>query len=462
MQYRDGDSGQAFGDVEARRPHMESLFATLEEAGIDRADLYLAWDFTVASQDNLAGRILHIRDDALATLGGAAPAFTVTKVTETPDTGIARRVEGTFEVPLYLTGDGGPGQGFANDPTTGLPVRNGTYTATYSCQLPTVTGTAAARAVLYGHGLFGDQSEVYSSAQRAMTRNHDMAYCATDWIGMSGSDVGNAATILQDVSTFNTLVDREQQGFLNFVLLGRLMTLPDGFSSNAAFQFGSGEPRIDASTLFYDGNSQGGILGGALVAVSPDIEAGVLGVVGMNYSTLLERSVDFDPFAAVMKPNYPSAPERVLGLQLIQMLWDRGEVDGYAAHLTDDPLPGSGANRVLLHTALGDHQVAPFTAEILARTAGMSIHRPVYGAGRTTDVDPGWGLPSIDYPSTGSALVVWDSGAPLAPLENVPPRAGRDPHGDPRADADAQQQKSDFLASGGSVTDVCGVVPCTA
>ena len=92
----------------------------------------------------------------------------------------------------------------------------------------------------------------------------------------------------------------------------------------------------------------------------------------------------------------------------------------------------------------------------------MSIHRPIYGPGRTTDVDPGWGLPSIDYPSSGSALIVWDSGSPLAPLQNVPPRAGRDPHGDPRSDAEAQQQKSDFLRHDGSVTDVCGASPCTA
>ena len=59
---------------------------------------------------------------------------------------------------------------------------------------------------------------------------------------------------------------------------------------------------------------------------------GVLGVAGMNYSSLLERSVDFDPFFDIMKVNYPNAVDRVVGLQLIQMLWDRGENDGYATH----------------------------------------------------------------------------------------------------------------------------------
>ena len=51
--------------VNARRPHMESLFNTLGQAGIDRDDLYLAWDFTVASQRNLSERALLMRDDVV-------------------------------------------------------------------------------------------------------------------------------------------------------------------------------------------------------------------------------------------------------------------------------------------------------------------------------------------------------------------------------------------------------------
>ena len=47
---------------------MEEIFATLGQAGIERT-LYLAWDFTVASERNLTERALSMRDDAFAQLG---------------------------------------------------------------------------------------------------------------------------------------------------------------------------------------------------------------------------------------------------------------------------------------------------------------------------------------------------------------------------------------------------------
>src|SRR5207245_4610635 len=54
---------------EARRAHMEELFATLARAGIKRGELFLAWDFTVASRQSLTQRMLSIRDDAFRQLG---------------------------------------------------------------------------------------------------------------------------------------------------------------------------------------------------------------------------------------------------------------------------------------------------------------------------------------------------------------------------------------------------------
>jgi hypothetical protein len=55
--------------INRRRGHFERIFETLRKAGIERRDLYLAWDFTVASDQSITGRALHMRDDAFASLG---------------------------------------------------------------------------------------------------------------------------------------------------------------------------------------------------------------------------------------------------------------------------------------------------------------------------------------------------------------------------------------------------------
>ena len=44
--------------VESRRPHMESLISTLQANGFQRSNLYMTWDFTVASEHSLSDRAI--------------------------------------------------------------------------------------------------------------------------------------------------------------------------------------------------------------------------------------------------------------------------------------------------------------------------------------------------------------------------------------------------------------------
>jgi hypothetical protein len=291
---------------------------------------------------------------------------------------------------------------------------------------------------------------------------------------MANEDIGNAVTILGNFSFFPSLADRLQQGFVNFMYLGRLMIHPDGFAADPAFQ-DEGRSVIDGRRLFYDGNSQGGIFGGALTALAPDFTRAVLGVPGMNYSTLLRRSVDFDTYSLVLAPAYPDLLTRPLLLSMVQMLWDRGDANGYAHHMTHDPLRDTPAHKVLMHVALGDHQVAQVAAEVEARTIGAKLRTPSVDSGRSFDRVPFFGIPPIRwFPFDGSAFVIWDTGpvrpdgqggetgTPPAPITNTPPRVGDDPHSAPRSDPSARVQKSEFLRLDGRVVDVCGARPCYA
>lgn len=495
--YRDGtDTGN--DAYEQRRPAMEALFGELQQAGIDRDSLTLTWDFTVASQSSLTDRLLAIRDDAFNRLNGGAPRFTITEVGPAIQgdvrEGLSRGITGTFEVPNYLNQVGGvPGSRFNydSDAADALPtVLNGNdvFTARFRCQVPVSavadfdnpdTTITPARAALYGHGLFGEGpgGEFRAGNVRAMQVEHNILFCATDWSGMSTEDfmAGVMQHLLADISRFPEQVDRSQQGILAAMYLAELLRHPDGFASHPAFRHGADDTLIyDPSEVFYDGNSQGGILGGALVATAPNIHRGVLGVPGSNYSLLLRRYGDFNTrFGFIMYQAYQDELDRSLVFALMQMLWDRAENNGYLSHLAGRHLPNTPTDkRVLLHVALGDYQVTHWSAEIMARTIGAAIHEPTVRLGRTTDSNPYFGIPVIDqYPYNGHALMIWDSGNvdpdtssgnPLPPIINRGPdtSVGRDPHESPRSTVAARRQKSEFMKTDGVVIDVCGDGPC--
>jgi len=488
--YRDGVPSKQ-PEINAQRGRFEAIFSRLQKSGINRKDLYLAWDFTVASDQSNSGRELSMRDGAFAQLGdtdladgvpqGSSPSFQVTSVEANPNPGqIARRVKGTFQVPCYLFPDCGPGGRMQLD-SGGAPIQNGTWTANFDCIVPeaAVSGPAgSARPSLYGHGLFGRAAEVGSGPQRELSQAHDIVQCATDEIGMSESDLPVVVAALQNISAFPAIPDRLQQGLLDELYLGRALISPTGFSTDPAFHqdgtLASGSV-LNTNHLYYNGNSQGGIMGGALTAVSPDFTRASLGVPAMNYSVLLPRSVDFDEFAKVLYGFYPNETARPLVLDLMQMLWDRGEPNGYAARMTSDPLPNTPAHQVLLDVAFGDHQVTDYQADVEARTIGAAAHRPGLFPGRWPNTDVLWNVPTISsYPYTGSAIYYWDGGpvreepagsgtilgTEPPPYENLPNRTGADPHGLPRATPAEQQLVSDFFDGAIQQSDSCGGGPC--
>lgn len=453
------------GPGDARVTHMDRIFQDLQETGwkisSNPRDLYLAWDFTTASTQNVTGRLLAIRDNAFEQLGetkaqinagieaGGAPPFTVSAVTDftgsqNPD--IAREITGTFSVPCYIAPTcsppvkcknlnsaspfddcPSPGSFYYTDPLNPDAVPSQVPGQTYQAGFICVVGRSAfeerklLRPVEYGHGLFGSDAEVTAAPQEAMANREAMIYCATDWFGWANADVPNALLALSDLSNFPVLADRGQQGVLNFLYLQRLMIDPGGFASDPAFQYSPGKTFIDLSDgVYYDGNSQGGIFGGTVCAVSIDARRCALGVPGMDYSILLPRSTDYvapesvgqaltgaatNPAGFLAKPTslvgfstffdlfYPDQAQRLLTLEIVQTLWDRVDPDGYAGHMTASAEggllpdctgrgvvsaeaearacpPATPDHHVLLQVAWGDHQVANVTAFDEARTIG--------------------------------------------------------------------------------------------
>jgi hypothetical protein len=456
------------------RSTTKAVRKALKRAKVKRKSVFVAFDFTVASDKSLTNRLLAMRNDAFRQLGdtdladgkiqGSAPKYTITDVKDfTPEENskLLRTVRGTFEVPCYMTQPGCPPGArlhYSSSAKDALPTQmpGNVQTAKFQCNIPRAAVGAPSRIGIYGHGLLGDETQINEDNIQDMSAEHDFTFCATQWSGMAAEDVPNAVQILGDFSKFPSLADRLQQGIVNTLYLGRLLRHPQGFAANAAFA-----GLLDTSNEYFDSNSQGAILGGVTTAVAPDWGRAVLGVATMDYGVLLPRSTDYATYEAVFAPAYPDPGTRITILALAQMLWDRGETDGWTQHMTTVPPKNTIPHQVLMHVAVGDHQVANVMSDIEARSIGASTAEL---PARSNDKTPLFGIPRISaYPFKGSAAIVyWDGGnqTPLPPVTDVPASGGADPHSFPRKTPAARQQKSDWLSPTGSLTDACGGLPC--
>lgn len=402
--------------VESRRPLYIDIFAQLEDAGVPRDELQLAWDFTVASREDTNGRVLSMRDAALEAVGDG-PTYEILSVDDDVSASIFRRIRGEIEVPLFLD-DPGPG-GVLVLGEDGLPEQNGTARYGFTMMVPYSAQANPAPGVLFGHGLFGDQSQVEASAFGELSNAGNIIFVGVDWIGMSSEDPALIGLIVQNgnLGNFRTLPDRLQQSLVNFLLVTRM--LRTSIVDDDALQF-EGNPMLDGEESYYYGGSQGGIMGASYMALSTDVTRGILAVPGQSYNLLLERSVNFDAFVDIIDSTYPQAYDRQMLLGLVQLLWDRAEPSGLSRHIVNDLLPGTPSHEVLLLDSIGDHQVSTLGAHVMARTIGIPLL-----AENPREV---WGLEQAKGP-VGSALVEFDFGLPPEPLGNEPMREGEDPHG---------------------------------
>jgi hypothetical protein len=260
-------------------------------------------------------------------------------------------------------------------------------------------------------------------------------FAATDLIGMSDEDLVPILGALGsgDVGALRTMFDRLHQGFVNHIALIRMMKTT--FAADEMFgQYVKGDE------AYYYGISQGGIMGSVVMATTPDVERGALGVMGQPYSFLLFRSVDFNRFLEIIKAVYPDFRQQQFLVSLIQMPWDRVEPDGYTHHIRENPLPGTNAKEVLTRVAIGDHQVTTYAAHVMART----LKAPHL----TTGLRSVWGLEEVTSTSEGSFYTEYDFDVPGEPFCNLPQWLCDDPHEYPRRREAARKQLDEFLRSG--------------
>lgn len=432
---RDGtDSDEP--SVDERRALYDDIFARLQDVGVDRGDLQLAWDFTVASREDTNGRLVHMRDVALDMAGAAGPTYEILDVTDEPAPGIFRRIEGEIEVPLFLDI---PGPGGVLQVEDGVPTPNGTARYPFLLQIPASALGAPAPVMLIGHGQFGSRYEAEAPFFQAFASEANIALLSLDWIGMSSQDPTFIALAVSsgDASQLRIIPDRLQQSLVNFLSAARMArtSIVDDPELQAM-----GTNLIDPDTTWYYGGSQGGIMGSVFMALSTDVTRGVLAVPGQPYNLLLERSVNFGQFADIINNTYDDHFDQQMLLHLTQTLWDRAEPGGFSRHVAREPLPGTPEHDVLMLVSIGDHQVSTLGAHVMARSLGAVNISPT---NRTV-----WGVPEAEAAEPGPAMIEHDFGLPPEPLTNVPMTEGADPHGSLSGVPAAFEATEHFLRTG--------------
>src|SRR5690606_33539915 len=136
----------------------------------------------------------------------------------------------------------------------------------------------------------------------------------------------NIASLLQDgrLDDWPAVVDRLGQGVFNALAVMRAMRT--SFADAPEIVGPDAEPlQVDLDRCYYFGASQGGILGSPYMALTTDVERGVLAVPGQPYSLLLNRSEAWKELATLANAAYPNKLDTRFAIELMQVVWDRSE-----------------------------------------------------------------------------------------------------------------------------------------
>jgi len=429
-----------------------NVFAPLAEAGVDRAELQLAWDFTTGSAEHTQKALLQMRDLAMADMEAASPVVTVSDATgpDVYDDGtIFRRVRGTIQVPRFVEDDR-PGAMITRD-ADGDVVQNGYAEVEFVVLIPTSVAEATplepARVVQYGHGFFGGTSETEGGFIRRLAADHRYVIIGINWWGQETADIPDVISgILDDTSHAVDFTDRVHQGLINqigvtYALKGALMDTPE-------MQV-NGTRLYDPDQIYYYGISQGSILGKTYVALSPHIRKAVFGVGGCSLPFMMFRSLNFSEFLVVIQIAVEDFLDQQKIVAMMHTVIERMDPVIYVDHIIDNIFPGGPASRQMLEQiGIADAQVPNLSSHLCARIADLPLLSP------TNRAIPG--VSEAEGPLS-SAMVEFDFHIPepYPGLYAEPPSEGNDAHEGVRRTASGQAQIDAFLRPDGMVESFC-------
>lgn len=430
------------------------VFAPLDAFGVDRSELDLAWDFTTRTREDLTGDMISVRAGTLAWLESNTPTVTLGEVREGEDvsTNIAehtfRHIEGTFTAPLWTESDE-PGAVLRGP--VGQREIVGTIEVPFTITIPHSIAEDEMRTgsfIQYGHGFFGRRDEVTSFVQAKFGDDYGYVMGAVEWAGMTRADRdwvvgqigGGAAAAFQ-------FVPRVHQGMSNQLVFTEVVR--GVLANEAALKVGT-RPVYEPDQIYFLGISQGHILGGTFMALSPTIERAVLNVGGASFGLILTRSYAFllyERLLAQWMGTLELLKFESVATQVLEVI----DPIAYAPLVLEEPLPGAVTKQVLLQGGMGDAAVPSVAIELHARALGIGLLSPSSA-----------NIPFIESVSApaDSALSMFDFGIdPAFGRPWDPINMDNEAHEGVRRFGAAREQMQQFLRPNGQVEDTCAG-PC--
>jgi hypothetical protein len=473
--------------VEGMRSEYETVFAFLEEQGVAREDVVLAWRFVTVSDDFAVSQGLDTTQATVAALqgdvdvpcpsDGCAELLSITidscatsveseaealgcRYDDGLHSTVWRQIHGTFTAPTFLDAE----TGRMRFDEAGNPTPTGRMEAELVVHVPMSLRGAepeTAPILVFGHGLLSNPSNYIANATDAngvmtLADRRGAVTVGTRWLGLGSDDLELAGTSVVDLSVAPQLGDRLVQGMANTIALVPAAQGP--LASHALLSTGNGSGSlIDAERVYYHGISQGGIFGTTFMALSPHVKTGVLHVPTSMYTLNLQHSSQFAAFQLIMDGAWPEPLDQQLFLGYATRVFDPLDPIAFARHLAEDGLTALGAKNCLWQVNWGDKAALDVYAYAMVRTADAPSIAPV-----THEIE---GIATVEAPTAPnqSGMVIFDPGLGRTPLRNDMGSASPRAHQATRRNDEVIDQAVRYLAADGEGTIelFCGDGPCS-